>query len=43
MATTIIGKPNQADILLRFLFPRSSREEEKEEKEGKEEVEKSYN
>jgi hypothetical protein len=37
MATTIIGKLNQADILLHFLFPRSwHREEDKEE--DKEEV-----
>jgi hypothetical protein len=34
MAATIIGKLNQADILLHFLFPRSWKEE-KEEKEEK--------
>jgi hypothetical protein len=39
MATTIVGKLNQADILLHFLFPRSWRKAEQEEKEEKEEKE----
>jgi len=39
MATTIIGKLNQADILLHFLFPRSWLKAVKEEKEEKEEKE----